>query len=62
MAFNIPAVNANMAPAAIKVRAVDKKVKEGTIMFGKDKGKPYTSTVEAHEEVYVKNFTKAFKK
>jgi len=62
MAFNIPAANANTAPATIKVRAVDKKVKEGTIMFGENKGKPYKSEVEAHEEVFVKNFTKAFKK
>ena len=62
MAFNLPAPNANTAPAAIKVRAVDRKVKEGTIQFGENKGQPYKSVVEAHEEIYVKNFTKAFKK
>ena len=62
MAFNLPAPNAHTAPAAIKVRAVDRKVKEGTIQFGENKGQPYKSVVEAHEEIYVKNFTKAFKK
>ena len=62
MSFKLPPVNANTAPAAIKVRAIDKKVNEGVLTFGANKGKPYKSVVEAHEEIYVKNYTKAFKK
>jgi hypothetical protein len=62
MAFKLPAVNANMAPATLKVRAVAEKKNTGTIMFGPNKGQEYTSVTAAHEEVFVKNATKAFKK
>lgn len=61
-AFDLPAPNASTAKATIKVRAVDRKVKTGEIQFGEKKGQTYTSVTEAHEEVFVKNFTKAFKK
>ena len=61
-AFNLPAPNASTAPATLKVRAVDAKTKTGVVTIGPSKGKEYTSTTAAHEEVYVKNFTKAFKK
>lgn len=60
-AFDIPAADKKTAPASIKVVAVDKKVKKGTVMLGDKKGQEYTSTVAAHEEVKVKNHTKAFK-
>jgi hypothetical protein len=51
-----------MAPATLKVRAVAEKKNTGTIMFGPNKGQEYTSVTAAHEEVFVKNATKAFKK
>ena len=60
-AFNIPAANANCTPAKIGLRHVDDKTKTGTIMFGESKGQTYSSTVKAHDEFFVKNFTKAFK-
>lgn len=61
-AFEIPAADKKTAPATIKVVAVDRKVKKGTIMLGDKKGQEYTSTIGAHEEVRAKNNVKAFKK
>lgn len=60
--FDLPAPDKKTAPATIKVVAVEKKTKNGIIMLGDRKGEPYTSTVAAHEEVKVRNNTKAFKK
>lgn len=60
--FDLPSVDPSTARASIGVRAVDRKVKDGTIRFGKNAGETYHSVIEAHEEIYVKNFTKAFKK
>lgn len=61
-AFELPAPDKKTAPATIKVVEVDKKTKTGTIMLGDRKGEQYTSTVDAHEEVKVKNNVKSFKK
>lgn len=61
-AFDLPAPDAKTAAASIKVVAVPKKTKTGTIMLGDKKGQTYTSTVAAHDEVKVKNRTKPFKK
>lgn len=61
-AFELPAPDKKTAPATIKVVAVDKKTKTGTIAFGEHKGQAYKSTVAAHEEVKVKNNVKDFKK
>lgn len=60
--FNIPAADKNTAPATLKVVAVDKKVDEGTIQFGENKGKPYKTVTAAHEEIKVKSNRDAFKK
>lgn len=61
-AFELPAPDKKTAPATIKIVSVDKKTKKGTIMLGDKKGQEYTSTIGAHDEVRVKNNTKAFKK
>jgi hypothetical protein len=61
-AFELPAPDKKTAPATIKVVAVDKKTKTGTIAFGEHKGQEYKSTVAAHEEVKVKNNVRDFKK
>lgn len=60
--FDIPAADKNTCAATVKVVAVDEKTKTGTIMFGDSKGKEYTSTVKAHEELSVKNRRDPFKK
>lgn len=61
-AFDLPSVDPSTAKATIGVRAVDEKVNEGIIQFGENKGKPYKSVTAAHEEIYVRNNTKIFKK
>ena len=61
-AFELPAPDKKTAPAVVKVVAVDKKTKTGTIAFGEHKGQSYKSTVAAHEEVRVKNKLNDFKK
>ena len=60
--FNLPAPNDYSSPAKIGIRYVDKKENTGTIMFGEHKGESYKSVTESHNEFFVKNFTKAFKK
>lgn len=60
--FNLPAPNKTSAAAKIGLRHVDQKTKTGTIMFGERKGQTYKTTVAAHDEYYVKNFAKVFKK
>ena len=60
--FDLPSVDPSTAKAKIGVRAVDEKVNEGIIQFGENKGKPYKSVTAAHEEIYVRNNTKIFKK
>lgn len=59
--FTIPAADENTCAATIKVVAVDEKIKEGTIMFGENKGETYKSTIAPHEEISVKNNRKPFK-
>lgn len=60
-AFDLPAPDKKTAPATIKVVAVPKKTKTGTVMLGDKKGQTYTSTIDAHEEVKVKSRNKDFK-
>lgn len=60
-AFNLPAPDANTSPASIRVRHVEDKTKTGIIQMGDRKGEQYTSTTLAHDEFFIKNFTKAFK-
>ena len=60
--FNLPAADAKSAACKIGVRSVDKKVKEGIIQFGENKGKPYKTEIAPHSEYFVKNFAKCFKK
>lgn len=60
-AFDLPAPDKKTAPATIKVVAVPKKTKTGTVMLGDKKGQTYTSTIAAHEEVKVKSRNKDFK-
>ena len=50
------------AAGDVGVRHIDKKEKTGTIMFGDHKGEEYKSVTESHNEFFVKNFTRAFKK
>lgn len=61
-AFDLPAPDAKTAPATLKVVAIPKKTKTGTVMLGDKKGQKYTSTIDAHEEVKVKSRNKSFKK
>ena len=60
-AFDLPAPDKKTAPATIKVVAVPKKTKTGTVQMGPNKGGTYTSTIAAHEEVKVKSRNKDFK-
>lgn len=60
-AFEIPAPDKKTAPATLKVIAVEKKTTTGVQTFGPNKGKSYSSTVAAHEELKVSNNRKAFK-
>lgn len=61
-AFQIPAADDNTCSATINVVGVDEKVKKGTLNFGENAGKEYTSTTLAHEELTVSNNRKPFKK
>ncbi len=61
-AFDIPAVDNKTCPATIKVVSKDEETKEGTIQFGANKGEQYKTTIEAHEELVVKNNRRPFKK
>ena len=60
-AFDLPAPDKKTAPATLKVVAVPKKTKTGTVQMGPNKGGTYTSTIAAHEEVKVKSRNKDFK-
>ena len=61
-AFNIPAPNANTTPATIKIVDKEKETKTGTIQFGANAGKPYTTEIAAHSEFTIKNNRDDFKK
>ena len=61
-AFNIPAPNANTTPATIKIVDKEAETKTGTIQFGANAGKPYTTEIAAHSEFTVKNNRDEFKK
>jgi len=61
-AFALPAPDKKTAPATLKVVAVEQKTTTGVQTFGPNKGKSYSSTVKAHEEVKVSNNRKDFKK
>jgi hypothetical protein len=60
--FNLPEASKTGTTAKIGIRHVDEKTRTGIVQMGDKKGQTYTSTVSAHEEYFVKNFTKAFKK
>lgn len=60
--FDLPSVDPSTAKATIGVRAVDEKVRTGVNQFGKNAGATYKTVTAAHEEVYVRNNTKIFKK
>jgi len=60
--FNIPASDDKTTAATIKVVHKDESTSTGTIQMGPDKGKTYTSTTLAHDELVVKNKRGPFKK
>ena len=60
-AFELPAPDKKTCPATIKVVAKHAESKPGGVQFGDRKGQSYSTTVDAHEEVVVKNNRKAFK-
>lgn len=61
-AFNIPAVDDKTAPASLRLEAIPEKTSTGIIQMGPDKGKEYTSTTKAHNEIKIKSNRDAFKK
>jgi hypothetical protein len=61
-AVNLPAVDANTAPATLKMVHKDEKTKTGIIQMGDRKGEEYTSTTAEHDEYYLKQHTDEFKK
>ena len=60
--FELPAADAQTAPAQLRIAPVEEKTREGVIMLGEHKGETYTSTTGAHNEYKVKSNTDAFKK
>jgi hypothetical protein len=60
--FEIPSLDDKTAKAAIGIREIPEKTKTGITRFGANKGASYETTISAHNEIYVKNYAKIFKK
>lgn len=60
--FEIPAYDKKTAKAVIGIREIAQKTKTGTVRFGAKAGSSYSTTIAAHNEIYVKNYARIFKK